>query len=875
MKRFIWHIGIALLLLITVILGVRACKKPTPNPQSTAVATPSFTPAAGTFSTPQSVTIATTTPGASLYYSLDGTTPVPPTAPTQTIFGISTTAGSNNPTPYPPIVRCCIGVSWDKIETARGVYDSSAFASVDSWISNAQAHGSKVMFSGNYTPTWASGAPAGDLSKAPSDWNTTSTCQAPLAGVVRKNCMFAEYYTKFMQHVCHVSSQPTTPIIGGCGVQFHEIRNEMNVGRYWTDSMAKLARLANDQAKITRLYCGDCIVVGGSASAGGSGTGGAYTSSLLSFYQAWQAEGTTQPPFAKPDWLSYHAYSSRTPTVKPPPFPTSIVSNSDSDCTLANTPNSSCTVAIMNQTLTLKGTAVACNASISAWACGLPVISTEGGWGITSVLTDGIDGNSANSTLLRVAYVSQYMIALQGSGTAVVLVYSWDDPCWAPHQGNSRHCSGDPNLPLGNLPWQAAFTGTQAWLQSTVFTSTAPTSATVTGGKIWTWDITYKGSPAKYVWFDKWLGSTSYTMPPGMFYAQYLNGPLLAGASAITIGQTPTLIYTSGPQLYTAPVSVPATMTIKAVGAKAGMDNSAVNSGLFTITSAAPVVADPVFSPVGGPYTSTQNVGITSATVGATICTTNDGTTPTAGPAGTCLHGTAYSGTIPVASTTTLKAIATKAAMTDSAVITATYTITIPPITVAAPTFAPPGGTYNATQNVALNSTTPGASICYTLNGTTPTATVPGTCDQFTYSSPIPVSAALTIKAMATKASATNSGVVSASYSFTAATPVLTPAAGGYGAPVNAALTTTTPGATIGYTTDGSTPTASGGTITHGTVYTAPIFIGTNTTIKAIATLAGYSNSPMLTGTYTISIPAIITSGQWKFSGNVTVTVGP
>ncbi len=860
-----------LVFIVLLVIGLKACR-PRVAPTSTAVATPTFVPTAGAYGAPQSVTVSTTTPGAALYFTLDGTTPVPPTAPTATIFGISTTAGSNSPTPYPPIVRCCIGVSWDKIETARGVYDSSAFASVDSWISNAQAHGSKVMFSGNYTPTWASGAPAGDLSKAPSDWNTTSTCQAPLAGVVRKNCMFAEYYTKFMQHVCHVSSQPTTPIIGGCGVQFHEIRNEINVGRYWTDSMNKLGRIANDQAKITRLYCGDCIVVGGSASAGGGGTGGAYTSSLLSFYQAWQAEGSIQPPFAKPDWLSYHAYPARTPTVKPPPFPTSIVSNSDSDCTLANTPNSSCTVAIMNQTPTLKGTTVACNASISSWACGLPVISTEGGWGITSVLTDGIDGNSANSTLLRVAYVSQYMIALQGSGTAAVFVYSWDDPCWAPHQGNSRHCSGDPNLPLGNLPWQAAFTGTQAWLQNSVFSTTAPTGTSVSGGKVWTWDITYKGMAGKYVWFDGWLASTSYTMPPGMVNAQYLNGPLLTGASAITIGQTPTLIYTSVAQLYSAPISVPATVTLKAIGAKAGMDNSAVNSGTYTITSG--TTGDPVFAPAGGPYSSAQTVGITSPTPGATICFTNNGTTPTVSAPGTCGPGsTTYSGTIPVGATVTLKAIATKAAQIDSAVITATYTITIPPVVVAAPTFSPPGGGYTSTQNVALNSTTPGATICFTENGTTPTATIPGTCDQSTYTTPIAVAAAETIKAIATKAGAVNSGVVSASYAFTAVIPVLTPPPGGYGAPPTVALSTITPGATICVTLDGTTPTATGGSCTHGTAYTVPIYIGTNTTIKAIAVKAGYTDSGLLTGTYTINIPAIITSGTWTFSGNVTVTV--
>jgi len=90
-------------------------------------------------------------------------------------------------------------------------------------------------------------------------------------------------------------------------------------------------------------------------------------------------------------------------------------------------------------------------------------------------------------------------------------------------------------------------------------------------------------------------------------------------------------------------------------------------------TSAPPTaVSDPVFSPAAGTYSSTQSVTISTATSGATIRYTNDGSTPTSST------GTVYSSAISVSATTTLKAIAYKSGLTDSAVVTAAYTITPP-----------------------------------------------------------------------------------------------------------------------------------------------------------------------------------------------------
>ena len=79
--------------------------------------------------------------------------------------------------------------------------------------------------------------------------------------------------------------------------------------------------------------------------------------------------------------------------------------------------------------------------------------------------------------------------------------------------------------------------------------------------------------------------------------------------------------------------------------------------------------------------------------------------------------------------------------------------------------------------------------------------------------------------------------------------PSFSPAGGTFISAQNVTISTTTEGAAIYYTTDGSTPT------TSSTVYSAPIAVSTTTTIKAIAAKDGYDNSGVATATYTITTP--------------------
>jgi N-acetylneuraminic acid mutarotase len=280
--------------------------------------------------------------------------------------------------------------------------------------------------------------------------------------------------------------------------------------------------------------------------------------------------------------------------------------------------------------------------------------------------------------------------------------------------------------------------------------------------------------------------------------------------------------------------------------------------------------ATPVFSVASGTYSTTQTVSIADATAGATIYyTTTASTSPPTAPttpnssSDSC---TSPCGPISVSSTEVLEAIATAPGDSTSAVATAAYTITPQ---AATPTFSPVAGTYSTTQTVTISDATLGALVFYTTNGTTPTFTGtgpakspgPGTA---LYTVPIAVSSTETIEALATAYGYSTSAVASALYTIVsppAATPTISPAAGTYTSAQKVTISDATTGATIYYTTDGSTPT------TSSSAYSSAIAVSSTETINAIAVASGYATSAVGSALYTINIPAEVTDDE-----TVTVT---
>lgn len=81
----------------------------------------------------------------------------------------------------------------------------------------------------------------------------------------------------------------------------------------------------------------------------------------------------------------------------------------------------------------------------------------------------------------------------------------------------------------------------------------------------------------------------------------------------------------------------------------------------------------------------------------------------------------------------------------------------------------------------------------------------------------------------------------------TVARPAFNAPPGSYTGEQTVTIVTSTPGATIRYTTDGSAPSP-----TVGTVYSGPVTLTTSTNLRAIAYKSGLAASPVTQGTYTI-----------------------
>jgi hypothetical protein len=197
----------------------------------------------------------------------------------------------------------------------------------------------------------------------------------------------------------------------------------------------------------------------------------------------------------------------------------------------------------------------------------------------------------------------------------------------------------------------------------------------------------------------------------------------IATPTTVTVSVTPAA--TLAPGSYVAEVIFTST----------GGDQGMVVPVILTVDSSSDT-ALPTFTPPGGSYTSTQTVTIADATRGAAIYYTTDGTTPTTA-------SKVYSAPISVTTTgTVLKAIAIAPGYPQSAIATATYTITTPPAVTPLPT-----------MTVAIAEATTGATVYYTTNGTTPTTS------STKYTAPITFTATTTLKFIAVAPSYAQSAV--------------------------------------------------------------------------------------------------------------------
>jgi len=160
--------------------------------------------------------------------------------------------------------------------------------------------------------------------------------------------------------------------------------------------------------------------------------------------------------------------------------------------------------------------------------------------------------------------------------------------------------------------------------------------------------------------------------------------------------------------------------------------------------------------------------------------------------------------------------------------------------TVATPMITPNGGTFSDSVSVSLTTTTAGADIYFTLDGSTPTTS------SNLYNPPFILTSSAVVKAKAFEDWYTPSAVASASFviSFdTVATPMITPNGGTFSDSVSVSLTTTTSGADIYFTLDGSIPT------TSSNLYNLPFTLTSSAEVKAKAFKDWYTPSAVASAT--------------------------
>ena len=255
---------------------------------------------------------------------------------------------------------------------------------------------------------------------------------------------------------------------------------------------------------------------------------------------------------------------------------------------------------------------------------------------------------------------------------------------------------------------------------------------------------------------------------------------------------------TTGSTLYEGTLTMKGSCTIKAMATYENFNNSSV--AVFNYYSSEYTCGLPSFSREG------NKVSIASAPAeGTTIYYTTDGTTPTTA-------SSVFTEPITVDQNITIKALATNDKLFTSDV--ADYEVNW--FKVETPVIAFDG------IFATITCSTPNSRIYYTLDGSSPTA------ESLYYTDAVTMTASCTVKAIAMRDNFNNSAVMSVSFDK-ASNTISTPQFVRNGNEVTVKVTQTE-GTTIYYTLDGTTPT------TESTVYTTPVQVVENGTLKAMAT---------------------------------------
>ena len=165
----------------------------------------------------------------------------------------------------------------------------------------------------------------------------------------------------------------------------------------------------------------------------------------------------------------------------------------------------------------------------------------------------------------------------------------------------------------------------------------------------------------------------------------------------------------------------------------------------------------------------------------------------------------------------------------------------------ATPVISPAGGTFTEPVTVSLTTGSAAATIRYTTDNSLPTASSP------IYTEPFVMSVSGSVQARSFAPDLLDSEVAVAAFTVgapsPAAAPTINPPGGTFSAPIAVSIASGTDGATIRYTTDGSDPGATS------PIYSGPIVLGGNVTVKARAFAAPMHDSPVTSADFVVATP--------------------
>ena len=306
---------------------------------------------------------------------------------------------------------------------------------------------------------------------------------------------------------------------------------------------------------------------------------------------------------------------------------------------------------------------------------------------------------------------------------------------------------------------------------------------------------------------------------------------------------------------YTSPIAIGQSTILKAKAWKSGYQASAVATATYELK-----VPTPGLAPGGGTYSTPQSVVISDSLAGSDIHYTTNGVDPTQGDS-TIASGNSVS----ISSSTTLKVAAWRTGWTRSDVVTASYAFQV-----ATPTLTPAQGNYTGALPVTVATATPGATLHYRLDGGEPTASDP-TVDS---GAVVTISHSATLKVVGSRAGWGDSVTASGTYWIslgTASTPSLSPPPGTFTSAQTVTISTTTSGAVIRYTTDGTDPGF------QSPIYAGALTVGRTTVVKARAFAADMTWSAVAGGLYLVDTgtvdPPRFSPGGGQYTARQSVTV--